>query len=153
MVLEETSRGPRVDPAPMPSELWIKDLMPQTCSMHWPMPDGCRPSAQEQYDVQQIGRPAAEADAAVDPRLAMIARRDRLVHSIGSLMLHTDDLGTSIGNQDFAAKQAAFREYGLLQITKSFTRKDVVSWDEAAIQKRGAELFKKIWPRPETTAP
>ena len=61
--LELRSRGPKVDPLPLPDDLWIEHLMPQAWWQNWPLKDGTKVSEAE---VQQaplaelLGEPTTE---------------------------------------------------------------------------------------------
>jgi hypothetical protein len=62
-------------------------------------------------------------------------------------------LNAAQSNYGWKQKRPAMMKHSLLPINQTLSDLDV--WDEAAISKRGAELFKcalQIWPRPEVVA-
>jgi hypothetical protein len=102
--------------------LTVEHLMPQAWREHWPLPV-----------------PSPEASA----------RRDQAVNPIGNLTLLTDKLNPSLSNGPWKAKRPAILKHSALTLNRYFQDKE--TWDEAAIAKRGEELFKvalQIWPRP-----
>jgi hypothetical protein len=145
--LEFAIRTGKTDPAPVPSMVSIEHLMPQSWYDNWPMPDGSSPTPQERINACSISQAAEKSSG----RTGVIAQRERLLHTVGNLTLHSQSLGSSIGNVNFAKKQAAFRKHGLFQITKGFTAPEITAWDENAIRARGQTLFElalRLWPRP-----
>ncbi|MDO9713168.1 DUF262 domain-containing protein [Paracraurococcus lichenis] len=167
--IEMAAQGAKADPAPLPRDLWVEHLMPQTWDTHWPLPDGKHATWQEVGEVEALGAGAIEtltaaaqaAEASGDPaavarvaRQATIARRMRAVQTVGNLTLHTRFLGWDLGNKGFVEKQKLFREHGRFWITQPFSGADVTAWDEAAILRRGELLLKRaldIWSRPQAT--
>ncbi|TPG55474.1 DUF262 domain-containing protein [Roseomonas nepalensis] len=166
--IETALRGPKTDPVPIPSHVWIEHLMPQGWHTNWPLPDGSKVTWQEIHEVDQLGdggRAALREQVKTSPagaetpstvrarRLLAIARRAALLQTIGNLTLHTRELGWELSNKSFADKQALFRKHGLLQVTQGFMGEDATAWDEEAIQRRGAFLFdnaRQIWAYPVT---
>lgn len=145
--LEAALRTAKTDPVPLQAALAIEHLLPQSWSSNWPLGDGTKPTSIEVWNATLQGV-AAEAAGGL---LGEIARRNRLLHTIGNLTLHTQPLGSSMGNGTFVEKQAALREHGLFQLTKGFTASSVVKWDEESIRDRGLNLFdlaRQIWRRP-----
>lgn len=145
--LEAALRTSKTDPAPMPAGLAIEHFLPQSWISNWPLTDGTKATSDEFFNATMQGTAAESAGG----RLGEIARRNRLLHTIGNLTLHTQALGSSIGNGPFPTKQAAFREHGLFQLTKGFTASSIVGWDENSIRGRGEKLFevaRRLWPHP-----
>jgi hypothetical protein len=76
-------------------------------------------------------------------------RRNRLIHTFGNLTLVTGKLNPSMSNSSWDTKKKALSEHGAFALNRQLCA--LVSWDDAAIEQRAAELFNlanTIWPKP-----
>ena len=84
-----------------------------------------------------------------DPRIEAINRREKLKATIGNLTLVHYGINRSLQNGPFAEKRERLFAESSLQLNRALMRAE--SWDEAAIEKRGNELFEvalAIWRGP-----
>lgn len=112
--------------------LSVEHIMPQQADeTNWPLPE---------HDPTDYAR-----------RGELLRLRGSLIHTIGNLTLLTGYLNSSISNGPFEQKRSRIAEQSALRLNTYFqTAGD--SWDEAAVLRRGEELFRlarEIWPRLE----
>jgi hypothetical protein len=84
-----------------------------------------------------------------DPRVDAINRREKLKATMGNLTLVHYGINRSVQNGPFAEKRERLFAESNLHLNRALMR--VESWDEAAIEKRGNELFdlaRVIWRSP-----
>lgn len=136
--LNETYLNSKAEQISIESALSVEHIMPQDWRPHWPLSDG-RPGV----PPTELWQPAAN-----DPRAEATRRRDALVQTIGNLTILTQPLNSSVRNASWKVKRQEIPR-SLLPINHDFPLVPV--WDEAAIEARADELFKraiKIWPPP-----
>lgn len=117
----------KTDLPQVPKNLTLEHIVPQQWQKHWPLP----------------------ADAPEDA--AVRNRRDHL-HRLGNLTLTTGALNATLSNSAWSAKQAALNQSSKLLLNVELTTTYGKSFDEAAIDQRGAALADRIcaiWPSPE----
>ena len=109
----------------VPRNLHIEHVMPQGWMAHWDLPDGV-----------------------VDREIA-IARRNRMIHTMGNLTLVSQRLNTALSNAPWDQKQLTLDRYAVLHLNKDLTLNAPPTWDESAIAERGKRLYEaaiKVWP-------
>ncbi len=133
MMLERLERHLRPKQAP-PLErlrdLTIEHVMPQT------------------WDTDQWPEPNGNEESEEPP----IERRNRLIHTFGNLTLHTQSLGSQVGNRSWEIKRIAYQEYDTLFLTKDILDHTDDQWDDEAIVARSKRLARHaidIWPGPD----
>lgn len=127
--LDRAFEEPKSESLPLPGSLTIEHVLPRSWEAHWPL----------------------ASTSPVDPIQKQEATdlRNRLLHSFGNLTLITGSLNPSLSHAGWNKKQPELVKRSKLNLNRYFH--GVPEWDEAAIQKRGAVLFKKarsIWPHP-----
>lgn len=114
-----------------PESLTLEHLLPQGWEEHWPLSDPT-PEARDN-------------------------RNDHL-HRLGNLTLTTGPLNSSLSNAPWHSPDAAndkrrgLAKHSLLLLNKRLADENPETFDEAAIDKRGADLADQIlsiWPGPE----
>jgi hypothetical protein len=119
--------------------LTIEHLMPQRWVEHWALADGQRGLAGTELWQAPEG----------DQRAAASRVRDRVIQTIGNLTLVTQSLNSSVSNGPWAIKRPAILFHSSLPLNQQLQSVD--HWDEAAILRRGDELFARaceLWPSP-----
>ena len=109
----------------VPRSLNIEHVMPQSWPHHWPLPT-----------------PAENEDTA-------IARRNRLVHSIGNLTLVNGRLNSTLSNAPWEEKRVTLEHPTVLFLNKDLLENAPRTWDEDAIAARGRRLHQaaaRVWP-------
>lgn len=127
--LDAYSPNAKSEPLPLPPGLTIEHVMPQSWQTHWALSD------EDKVD------PVTEQQA--------VARRNRLVNSLGNLTLITGSLNPSLSNSDWGTKRPELLKFSKLNLTRYFHGSDAEDWDEEAIEKRTRHLYLqmgKIWP-------
>lgn len=118
----------------------VEHIMPQEWVANWPLPDGSKGlTVVELFQVPDS-----------DPRSVATRKRDAAIQTLGNLTILSAGLNAAQSNYGWKQKRPAMMKYSLLPINQTLSDLDV--WDEAAISKRGVDLFKralKIWPRPD----
>lgn len=125
--LELASRSKFAEAGPMPGNLSVEHVLPDTWNADWPFEDGA---------IIQRG--------SGDPRAT---NREVLKHTLGNLTLVSTGLNTSAGNKGFAEKKVKYDKHASLFLMKWFAKKN--QWTEAEIQERGqhlASLATTVWP-------
>ena len=105
--------------------------MPQKWQTHWPLAASDKTNSTDETET--------------------IARRERLLQSIGNLTLVTARFNATLSNEAFAVKRPEITDSSLLRLNAYFQRMEGRDWDEAAILARSEALFvhaRKIWPGP-----
>lgn len=124
--IEEARRTDLSEERAVPHNLTIEHLMPQSWAAHWPL----------------------EATADDDAR----RRRERLVHTIGNLVLLTGKLNSDVSNGPWASKVEALDEHATMLVTRDLVKTwGERDWNEDLIMERGvsqARLFTETWPGP-----
>jgi Protein of unknown function DUF262/Protein of unknown function (DUF1524)/Restriction Enzyme Adenine Methylase Associated len=105
----------------------IEHVMPRRWATHWKLPNGSRGEAE----------------------------RDRLIHTIGNLMLLTGKLNSKVSNAAWlgdGGKRAGLEGHDVLLLNRELLRKAREAWTDEAIRDRTEELASlivEIWPVPE----
>lgn len=127
--LEAAVRTDKTEDIGLPPKLTVEHVMPQQWALHWPLV----------RNGEDDGRSRQErADA-----------RSHTVQTIGNLTLLTEKLNPSLSNGTWAKKRAALRRHSALALNREIAEHD--EWDEAAIERRSADLFevaRRTWPYP-----
>jgi hypothetical protein len=116
----------------------VEHIMPQDWVANWHLPDGSK--GLTPVDLFQV------PDS--DHRSVATRKREAAVQTLGNLTILSASLNSAQSNYGWKQKRPAMMKHSLLPINQSLS--DLEVWDEAAISKRGAELFKRalnIWPR------
>ncbi len=138
--IEQHLRSERHENVTLPARLEIEHVMPKKWQEHW------------------------GADVLGDSEA--IARRDRLVHTLGNLTLITQKLNGALSNRPWTDREAAevaslgkdagkgkrsrLQRFSLLVLNKEIIDPHPNAWTEADIQERSIRLTKlinEIWPR------
>lgn len=124
--VHDTLLGPKQEAVELPENLTVEHVMPQTWEDHWAPPDPAGGTADENA----------------------IARRERLIHTMGNLTLLTGPLNADgdVSNKPFTVKRDAIAADSLLLLNHYFAKLD--RWDEEAIVARGRHLLeraRRIW--------
>jgi len=115
----------------------IEHLLPQSWIDHWLLPDG-------QKGLGGIDLLFANDD---DPRAMASSERDAALQRFGNLTIMMQELNSAQSNSAWADKRGLLK-HTLLPINQDL--RDLKAWDEAAIVKRGKELFAHAlaaWPK------
>lgn len=134
--LDAALQSDKSEVLPLPSNLTIEHVMPQTWEPYWPLPA------------------EAKVDAMTEQKAA--ARRSVMLNTLGNLTLITGKFNSSLQNAAWAAKRPELLTYAKLNLTQYFHSAAADTWDEAAIRVRTEYLFKqllKIWPDIERPKP
>lgn len=127
--LDAYSPDAKSESLPLPLGLTIEHVMPQTWQTYWALAD------------------TDKADPVTEQKA--VARRDRLVNSLGNLTLITGSLNPSLSNSAWQTKRPELLKFSKLNLTQYFHANDADEWNEAAIEKRTRYLYlqmAKIWP-------
>ncbi len=117
------------EPIQLRGELTVEHIMP----VKWTPPAWSAPT----------GRPAESNGETQEDR------RNRLLHTFGNLTLVTRELNSAVSNGPYDNKRVAIAEQSLIRLNLWF--REHQTWDEEAIEQRGATLFelaKEIWRHP-----
>lgn len=116
----------------------VEHIMPQDWVANWHLPDGSKGlTVVELFQIPDS-----------DTRSVATRKRDAAIQTLGNLTILSAGLNAAQSNYSWKQKRPAMMKHSLLPINQTLS--DLEVWDEAAISKRGAELFKlalKIWPR------
>jgi hypothetical protein len=116
----------------------VEHIMPQNWVTNWPLPDGS-----EGMDMLELF--GASDD---DPRAAASRRRETALQTLGNLTILSSALNTAQSNLPWDQKRSEMMKHSLLPLNQVLS--DMGTWDEAAILKRGEDLFERaarIWPK------
>lgn len=109
----------------VPRNLNIEHVMPQGWSHYWPL------------------------QGTVDSEDMAIARRNRLIHSIGNLTLVTGRLNSALSNAPWVQKRETLGHHSVLFLNKDLLENAPSDWDETTIADRGRRLHRaavRVWP-------
>ena len=109
----------------VPRSLQIEHVMPQGWLQNWPLP------------VDTLDEDMA------------IARRNRLIHSIGNLTLVNGRLNSALSNAPWEQKRETLGHHSVLFLNKTLLENAPHVWDELAIAERGRRLHGaavRVWP-------
>ena len=126
--------------------LSVEHILPSDWEEHWPLPDGARPTREENWQ-------AVFSTEENDTRVGQIVRRRRLLNTFGNMTILTKPLNSSVSNGPFSAKREALNDHSLLVMNREITREE--EWGEDQITERGEKLFeivKGLWPYPGISA-
>ena len=126
--IEGELRTNKADSAPPRGKLTIEHVMPKLWRDHW-------------GDVK-----AKLGDEDEDP----VARRERMVHTIGNLTLVHRKLNAAMSNAGLDEKRIALDEHSTLFLNKDLLRHSRRGWDEESIAKRARRLWQaavQVWPQ------
>ncbi|MDG6974099.1 MAG: DUF262 domain-containing protein [Nitrososphaerota archaeon] len=138
----DTLLDPMAERLRIDSPLSVEHLMPQDWLENWPLPDG------------STGMNWSELQAAseTDSRAAATRQRSDLVQTMGNLTILTQELNSSVSNDEWSAKRGAILDVSLLPINQEL--RSAERWDEQSIRERGQRLYERaleLWPRPSGT--
>jgi hypothetical protein len=139
--LNDTYYGNKMEPVSIEGALTVEHIMPQGWVEHWPLEDG------------SVGMDQSELMRAEDGDQRAIKSRIRYaaLQTIGNLTILTQALNSSISNGPWKQKRPELLSHSLLPINLQLRNAEV--WDEAAIENRSNDLFKRalnLWPRPQS---
>ena len=110
----------------VPRNLHIEHVLPQGWQVdQWPLPPD------------------------VSYRDEALAKRERLIHSIGNLTLVTQRLNSSLSNAPWREKKETLDKHTVLALNKDLLAAAPPVWDESAIVDRGERLGRlavRVWP-------
>jgi hypothetical protein len=141
MILQALDRGlhtSKTEGYQITGTLSIEHLLPQTWQKHWPLPK----SRVADNGVEQM----LDAEEAEE-------WRNGLLHTIGNLILVTEELNSSVSNGPWLPKKTEILKHSAMNLNRQL--QSVTEWDERAILKRSLDLFelaRQIWPRPAIDA-
>lgn len=121
---------------PLPAGLTIEHVMPQSWEAHWPL-----------AETDVLDAVTGKPDLIREQKARQ--RRERLLDSLGNLTLITASLNPSISNSAWTDKRRELVKFSKLNLTQYFHGTEADDWDEAAIERRTAHLYKQlasIWP-------
>jgi len=136
--IEFAMRTSKSENMPLPKNMTVEHIMPQSWEAHWPLPDGRTAAARLNRLFSQ------DRDASAD-------YRDSVIHTIGNLTLLTTSLNPSIGNAGYEEKRQEILKHSELALNRYFHDIDRDVWNEDKIAKRADNLFSfavKVWPYP-----
>lgn len=128
-----SSKSEKVDFIEQPT---IEHIMPQSWEANWPLQDGSK-------GVSSIDLWGASPD---DPRAESTRKRAIALQTLGNLTILSTGLNSAQSNLAWEQKRPEMMKHSLLPINQAL--RDMKSWDELAIAKRGEELFDsalRIW--------
>ena len=137
--LSDSFLDSKSEPVVVDGPLTVEHLLPQSWLDHWPLPDGSR--GMEWSEVN-----AADPD---DPRAEATWKRDQLLQTIGNLTILTAGANSWLSNAGWEEKRPKILSKSLLPIN-SVLLYSADTWDERAIEERGAALFEQalaLWQR------
>ena len=109
----------------VPRNLNIEHIMPQGWFQRWPLP------------------------TYTDDEDMAIARRNRLLHSIGNLTLVNGRLNSTLSNAAWQNKRETLGHHSVMFLNKDLIQHSPSVWDETAIMERGRRLHQaaiQAWP-------
>ena len=144
--LENGFRSPRTEEGftPSQSSIDIDHILPDKWYEYWPL-DGAKVSADEASSAFFASLGMTE----VDRRTDAIIRREKLKATFGNLTLVHYGVNRSLQNGPFVTKRETLFSESNLHLNCALMRAE--AWDEASIERRGAELFevaRGIWRAP-----
>ena len=116
----------------------VEHIMPQSWIANWPLEDGS-----EGLDVLELWDAPPD-----DPRAAATRKREAAVQTLGNLTILSTGLNSAQSNLGWNQKRPEMMKHSLLPINQALL--ETTAWNEAAILKRGEELFERalgIWKR------
>ena len=128
--VEESLYSAKVELMSLPKDLTIEHIMPQSWAENWPL-------------LESLDREASE-NAGQD--------RQAHLHLLGNLTLTTGSLNAALSNAAWPVKQKALNAESKLLLNARLVEEYPSSFDEAAIDARGAQLADRvfsIWPGPD----
>ena len=136
--LNDTYSGDKAERIVIDGQLTVDHILPQAWIENWPLADGSK------------GLTITELFVADDKNIGALAtrRRNAALQTFGNLTILTQALNSSVSNSAWPTKKPELLRHSLLPINQQLH--DAAVWDEAAIEKRSEELFKralKLWPR------
>ena len=109
----------------VPRNLHIEHVMPQGWMAYWDL-----------------------LDEVTDREMA-VARRNRMIHTMGNLTLVSQRLNTALSNAPWDEKRVTLDRHAVLHLNKDLTLNAPSEWSESAIAERGKRLYEaaiKAWP-------
>jgi uncharacterized protein with ParB-like and HNH nuclease domain len=136
--LNNTYLGNKMETVTIEGSLTVEHILPEQWIEHWPLPDGTTGmTSHELWDADPS-----------EPRAAATRQRNAALQTFGNLTILTQPLNSAASNSEWAKKKPELLLHSLLPINQQLH--DASVWDEAAIEKRGRELFQRalrLWPR------
>lgn len=137
--LSDTYLDSKSEQVTVEGSLSVEHLLPQSWQENWPLPDGSKGLSMTEL-----------ADAAEDdPRAVATRRRNQALHTIGNLTILPPGANSWVSNAAWEEKRPKILSKSLLPINAG-SLYAAETWDEQAIEERGAALFEKavtLWPR------
>jgi hypothetical protein len=136
---------------PMPSgleNLDVDHILPTSWFEHWPLPDGSFAKITEATEARVL----SYSEQPLPTRMSAILQRERTKVTIGNLTLLHYGINRGLKHHAFPAKREALFAESNLHLNRGIMRAQ--NWDEAAIERRGRDLFevaKKLWQGPESS--
>ena len=109
----------------VPRNLHIEHVMPQGWMAYWALPND------------------------VPDRDIAVARRNRMIHTMGNLTLVSQRLNTALSNAPWNEKRVTLDKHAVLHLNKDLTLNAPSIWNESEIAERGKRLYEKAikaWP-------
>ena len=122
-------------------DITVEHVMPKHWKENWPLPNGT--ISPYLHGWETLGDPNLD-----DETKRLITKREKLISTLGNLTLITGARNTSIGNASWELKREHLSS-SLLALNREVVTSE--TWDEAAIERRTADLaqtINKIWKRP-----
>jgi hypothetical protein len=129
--IEESLYSNKVEALQVPKKLSIEHVLPQSWEEYWPLPAGL---GQEDLETAEVARRAH-------------------IHLLGNLTLTTLPLNSALSNSSWPVKQKELNKGSKLLLNALLIDDFSDSFDETAIQARGASLADRIisiWPGPSS---
>ena len=138
----EYEKRTKFDEAVLSTEdITVEHIMPKNWKKNWPLPNGT--ISPYLHGWEALGDPDLD-----DETKRLITKREELISTLGNLTLITGARNTSIGNASWELKREHLSD-SLLVLNREVVTSE--TWDEAAIERRAADLaetINKIWRRP-----
>ena len=119
--------------------LTIEHVMPQSWAENWPLSYGLNAPCESIYLAINLGY---ELD---DETRRLMSEREQSIATLGNLTLVTGSLNAGVGNAGWETKRERLGK-SLLALNREIAANEI--WDEAAIERRAADLAKvanSIW--------
>jgi uncharacterized protein with ParB-like and HNH nuclease domain len=136
--LNQAYLSSKSEPLETREPLSVEHILPQEWIANWPLTDGSKGMTYAEMIDAEEG----------DPRATQTRERERALDTIGNLTVLSVALNSAQSNLAWKDKRPELGAHSLLPINQQLAKSE--TWDEAAILRRGEELFRharSIWPR------